>query len=125
MLPVKQSARALQEASLVHCHSVYRRLSGVLSGRGVNLIRVQRLLDALRDERSTVTLDVAALEMASIEFPGLDIDASLLRLDSLAQQISAQLTANATGLDFIKAANDLLFEVHAVSRERKRILRSP
>ncbi|MFL6415890.1 MAG: SirB1 family protein [Bryobacteraceae bacterium] len=72
---------------------------------------VQRLLDALRDERSAVTLDVAALEMASIEFPGLDVEASLQRLDSLAQQINSQLTANATGLDFIKAANELLFEV--------------
>jgi regulator of sirC expression with transglutaminase-like and TPR domain len=76
-----------------------------------NLIRVQRLLDALRDERSKVTLDVAALEMASIEFPGLDLEGSLVRLDSLAQQIRAQLTEDASGLDFIKAANELLFEV--------------
>ena len=78
---------------------------------GDNLIRVQRLLDALRDERSKVTLDVAALEMASIEFPGLDLEGSLVRLDSLAQQIRAQLTEDASGLDFIKAANELLFEV--------------
>lgn len=77
----------------------------------VNLIRVQHLLDALRDERSTVTLDVAALEMASIEFPGLEVEGSLQRLDGLAQQIGVQLTPNATGLDFIKAANELLFEV--------------
>jgi len=76
-----------------------------------NLIRVQRLLDALRDERSKVTLDVAALEMASIEFPGLDLEGSLVRLDSVAQQIRAQLTEDASGLDFIKAANELLFEV--------------
>src|SRR5437879_2746210 len=47
--------------------------------------------------------------MASIEFPGLEVEASLQRLDGLAQQISAQLSANATGLDFIKAANELLF----------------
>jgi regulator of sirC expression with transglutaminase-like and TPR domain len=72
---------------------------------------VQRLLDALRDERSKVTLDVAALEMASIEFPGLDLEGSLVRLDSMAQQIGAQLSQNASGLDFIKAANELLFEV--------------
>lgn len=77
----------------------------------VNLIRVQRLLDALRDERSTVTLDVAALEIASIEFPGLDVEACVQRLDTLAEQIGSQLTANATGLDFIKAANEVLFEV--------------
>jgi regulator of sirC expression with transglutaminase-like and TPR domain len=83
----------------------------MLPSEGVNLMRVQRLLDALRDERSAVTLDIAALEMASIEFPGLDVEASLVRLDSLAQQIGAQLTANATGLDFIKATNELLFDV--------------
>ncbi len=72
---------------------------------------MQRLLDALRDERSSVSLDIAALEMAAIEFPGLDLDASLFRLDNLAEQIQAQLTPQAPGLDFIKAANELLFEV--------------
>ena len=72
---------------------------------------MQRLLDALRDERSAVTLDVASLEMATIEFPGLDIDASLLRLDNLAEQVGSQLTPNAPGLDFIKAINELLFDV--------------
>jgi regulator of sirC expression with transglutaminase-like and TPR domain len=80
-------------------------------GESDNLIRVQRLLDALRDERSKVTLDVAALEMASVEFPGLDLEGSLVRLDTVAQQIRAQLTEDASGLDFIKAANELLFEV--------------
>ena len=72
---------------------------------------MQRLLDALRDERSPVSLDIAALEMAAIEFPGLDLDASLFRLDNLAEQVQAQLTPQAPGLDFIKAANELLFEV--------------
>ncbi len=72
---------------------------------------MQRLLDALRDERSPVSLDIAALEMAAIEFPGLDLDASIFRLDNLAEQIQAQLTPQAPGLDFIKAANELLFEV--------------
>ncbi|MBV9155108.1 MAG: transglutaminase family protein [Acidobacteriaceae bacterium] len=72
---------------------------------------MQRLLDALRDERSHVSLDIAALELASIEFPGLDFEASLFRLDNLAEQISCQLSASANGLDFIKAANELLFDV--------------
>ncbi len=76
-----------------------------------NLIRVQRLLEALRDERSEVTLDVAALELASIEFPGLDLEAGAFRLDNLAEQIDSQLTSNASGLDFIKASNELLFDV--------------
>lgn len=74
-------------------------------------MRVKRLLDALRDERSEVPLDVAALELASIEFPGLDFESSLFRLDNLAEQIQSQLTPHASGLDFIKGANELLFEV--------------
>lgn len=72
---------------------------------------MQRLLDALRDEHSKVTLDVAALELASIEFPGLDLGAAGFRLDNLAEQIESQLTPGASGLDFIKACNELLFEV--------------
>lgn len=71
---------------------------------------MERLRDALRHERSEVTLDVAALELASIEFPGLDADASLFRLENLAEQIRSQLTSNATGLDFIKAMKEVLFE---------------
>jgi regulator of sirC expression with transglutaminase-like and TPR domain len=76
-----------------------------------NLLPVQRLLDALRHERSAVPLDVAALEMASIEFPGLNIESCLARLDSYAEQITCQLKGNTTGLDFIRATNDYLFDV--------------
>ena len=72
---------------------------------------MQRLLDALRDERSKVTLDVAALELATVEFPGLDFEGSLFRLNNLAEQISCQLSVHANGLDFIRATNELLFEV--------------
>jgi regulator of sirC expression with transglutaminase-like and TPR domain len=72
---------------------------------------VQRLLDALKNERSTVPLDVAALELAAVEFPGLDLEASFFRLDNLAEQIGSQLTPNANGLEFIHAANEILFDV--------------
>ncbi len=65
----------------------------------------------MRDDRSTVTLDIAALELAAIEFPGLDQDAFLFRLDHLAEQIGSQLTPRASGQDFIKGANELLFDV--------------
>ena len=77
---------------------------------GGKLCRVERLRNALRHERSEVTLDIAALEVASVEFPRLDFDASLFRLDNLAQQIGSQLSANSTALDFIKATNQLLFD---------------
>jgi len=72
---------------------------------------VQRLLDALRDDRSKVTLDIAALEIASIEFPGLDAGAATFRLDNLAEQVNSQLSPNANALDFIKCCNELLFDV--------------
>jgi len=74
-------------------------------------MRVKSLLDALRDDRSRVTLDIAALELASIEFPGLDNEAFTFRLDQLAEQVGSQLTPGANGLDFVKASNELLFEV--------------
>ena len=74
-------------------------------------MRVRRLIDALRDERSAVPLDVAALELASVEFPGLDIDACLARLDGYADQIRCQLTGRESGLEYIRAANALLFDV--------------
>ena len=72
---------------------------------------MQRLLQALRDDRSGVTLDVAALELASIEFPGLDFEASAFRLDNLAEQIGAELGSRTSGLDYIKVTNELLFDV--------------
>jgi regulator of sirC expression with transglutaminase-like and TPR domain len=72
---------------------------------------VQRLLDALFDERSKIPLDVAALEMASIEFPGLEIEPSLNRLDSYAEQIGCQIKGSVSGLDYIRTANEYLFDV--------------
>ncbi len=72
---------------------------------------MKRLLQALRDDKAEVTLDVAALELASIEFPGLDFEASAFRLDNLAEQVGSQLSANASGLDYIRTANEFLFEV--------------
>jgi len=72
---------------------------------------VKRLLDALRNERSSVPLDVASLELASVEFPGLDLEGSLFRLDNFAEQIRSRLTAGASTLDFIKTTSELLFDV--------------
>ena len=72
---------------------------------------MQRLIDALRDDRSKVSLDIAALEIASIEFPGLDTHAAIFRLDNLADQVRSQISSGASGLDFIKGCNELLFDV--------------
>ena len=80
-----------------------------LSGGKLN--RVKRLLDALRSDRSVVSLDAAALEVASIEFPGLDLDAAAFRLDTLAEQLNSKLAPDSDGLEFIRVSNDLLFNV--------------
>lgn len=76
-----------------------------------NLIRVKRLMQALREERSGVTLDIASLELAAIEFPGLDVESCLFRLEHLAEQIRPEVGPNASGLDFIRATNEVLFDV--------------
>jgi regulator of sirC expression with transglutaminase-like and TPR domain len=71
---------------------------------------VQRLIDALTNENSRATLDVAALDLARVEFPGLDHEASLSRLQNLAAQIQAELPHDASGLEFIEAVNTCLFD---------------
>ena len=77
---------------------------------GGKLSRVQFLLEALRNESSAVMLDMAALELATIEFPGLDVAASLFRLDTIADQVHLKISPRANGFEFIKAVNDLMFE---------------
>ena len=74
------------------------------------LCHVKRLRDALMNDNSVTTLDLAALELASVEFPRLELEASLSRLEILAAQIDGDLPPHATGLQFIKAANRLLFD---------------
>lgn len=68
------------------------------------------LRDALTNNSTEARLDLAALEVAAIEFPGLDFEAPLFRLDSFAEQIHSHLTPGASGLDFIKAINLYLFD---------------
>jgi regulator of sirC expression with transglutaminase-like and TPR domain len=72
---------------------------------------VERLIRALQDDRSDVTLDVAALELASVEFPKLDPQPSVLRLDNMASDVRAELPLAAAPLDFIRALNRLLFDI--------------
>ena len=71
---------------------------------------MKRLRDALTNDSSTTTLDLAALELASVEFPRLEPETSLSRLEILAAEVDAGLPPHATGLEFIKAANHLLFD---------------
>src|SRR3984957_3487343 len=54
-------------------------------------------------------LDVAALEIASIETPDLDPGPFLGVLDRIASGIAARLPASADGREFIRVANEYLF----------------
>ncbi len=74
------------------------------------LCAVHRLRQVLQDESNAVTLDIAALELALIEFPRLDFEASLFRLDNFADQIRPKINSDTTGLEFIHQVNDLLFD---------------
>lgn len=66
-----------------------------------------RLLFARAED---VNLDVAALELASIEFPGLDIARYLAELDRHAAELSSRINPSSSGPDYVAAANAYLFD---------------
>lgn len=69
-------------------------------------------MEALRAaiaEQPEGRLDVAALELASIETPDLDPAPFLAILDRIASGIAARLPASADGREFVRMANDYLF----------------
>jgi regulator of sirC expression with transglutaminase-like and TPR domain len=57
-----------------------------------------------------VRLDVAALEIASIETPALDPQPYLAMLDGMASGIASSLPAGAAGREFLAAANEYFFK---------------
>ncbi len=66
------------------------------------------LLKLLRGEDG-VTLDRAALELAAIEYPGLNPEPYLRLLDSYAAELGRRVTPGAGGPAFVIAANEFLF----------------
>lgn len=64
----------------------------------------------MRDNDETVTLDLAALEIAAIEFPGVDPQTSFDILDSHAREFSAVCGRDASPDDFVTSLNEYLFE---------------
>jgi regulator of sirC expression with transglutaminase-like and TPR domain len=69
------------------------------------------LLAALADDSSCVPLDVAALEIAELEYPRLDHEPSLQALDSIASTVADRMEPDTGGAEFIAVANHVLFEV--------------
>lgn len=65
---------------------------------------------AIRAEESGERLDVAALEIASIEAPQLDAASCIAILDRIASELGARIGNAAGGQEFVRAANDYLFQ---------------
>ncbi|MCC6367550.1 MAG: transglutaminase family protein [Bryobacterales bacterium] len=57
-----------------------------------------------------IALDIAALDIAGIEFPDLEADPWLELLDSYANELSERVSQEDGGLEYIEKANHFLFE---------------
>jgi regulator of sirC expression with transglutaminase-like and TPR domain len=73
---------------------------------------MDRLLDLLTGKDASVPLDRAALELAAIEFPEVEIEteAFVSLLDSHAAELGGRLSDAHDGEAFVRAANQYLFE---------------
>jgi regulator of sirC expression with transglutaminase-like and TPR domain len=71
---------------------------------------VDRLLELLTGEDASVPLDRAALELATIEFPELDVAAFVAVLDSYAAELRGRLRDSSDGKAYVSEANRYLFE---------------
>jgi regulator of sirC expression with transglutaminase-like and TPR domain len=69
----------------------------------------QSLLDLLGRRPSRIELDRAALEIARIEYPDLDVDACITQLDRHALAIAERARDLSDGQSFVEAANEYLF----------------
>lgn len=71
---------------------------------------MKRLLEILSQGNEDIPLDVAALELACIEFPGLDVAPWLSLLDSYASELAERIRDSDDGPTYIRACNEYLFE---------------
>src|ERR1035438_3693133 len=70
---------------------------------------MQPLLDLLTGRSEEPTLDRAALELARIEYPSLDIEPFIGILDSYAVELSERLAGRSGGSGYVEVANQYLF----------------
>jgi regulator of sirC expression with transglutaminase-like and TPR domain len=70
---------------------------------------MQPLLDLLTGRSEELALDRAALELALIEYPSLDIEPFIGILDSYAVELSERLAGRSSGSDYVEVANQYLF----------------
>src|SRR5215469_9304065 len=69
---------------------------------------MEPLADLLAGRSDALELDRAALELARIEYPGLEIDPFIAILDSYTAELSERL-AGRSGERYVQVANDYLF----------------
>jgi regulator of sirC expression with transglutaminase-like and TPR domain len=70
---------------------------------------VRELLSILTGSMPMGRLDIAALELATLEYPGLDVDRWVGVLDGHASALARRVAPDAPGEAFIDAANEYLF----------------
>ncbi len=68
------------------------------------------LIELLARHNEDVPLDVAALELARVEFPDLDVSPWISLLDSYANELSERIRPFDSGETFIEKTNHYLFE---------------
>ena len=68
-----------------------------------------RLANLLAGRDGSLELDEAALVLATIEFPGLDMGPTLHNIDVLAEEVARSTQGASNGRDFVAGANDFLF----------------
>ncbi len=71
---------------------------------------MDELLDLLARRNESVPLDVAALQLATIEHPELDPVPYLALLDSHASELGERVDADTSGEDFVRLLNEYLVE---------------
>ena len=70
---------------------------------------VRELRELLVGDSEHVPLDVAALQLATIEYPELSIDPFLVLLDSHARELSERIDDGTSGEEFVHLLNNYLF----------------
>lgn len=71
---------------------------------------MRELIELLARHNEDVALDIAALELATIEFPGLDVGAWSTLLDSYANELAERVSPGDDAVAYLQAANEYLFE---------------
>ena len=69
----------------------------------------EALRDLLAGKSSRIELDIAALEIARIEYPDLDANSFLAQLDQYAFEIAGRVDDFSDGANFVAVANEYLF----------------